>query len=298
MQRPTFRIGLRTIKTALAVMLSLFLASLFGELSIFPALASIAVMSRTFDDGLRECRCQALGILIGGFFGCLTAFLCPVPPIWVMGLGVMAIIFLCSSFHVGFSCSLSCAIFIVACMTEADQVFHDVLVRLFHTAIGLTVGLSINYLVIPYNNAKKIYSLLQELIDFLPDCLDDCVFHGLYPDLSPLDRLVERLHYEMSIYHHQRFLRKRVHRDEYIFLCGCMQLAERIQQELKAICTMDCIGQPDADNLLYLRFLGLEVPEDGLPGRHSTDQDDAVTNYHLQKLLEARTYLLRLLQER
>ena len=47
-----------------------------------------------------------------------------------------------------------------------------------------------------------------------------------------------------------------------------------------------------------LRFLGLEVPEDGLPGRHSTDQDDAVTNYHLQKLLEARTYLLRLLQER
>ena len=54
MQRPTFRIGLRTIKTALAVMLSLFLASLFGELSIFPGLASIAVMSRTFDDGLRE----------------------------------------------------------------------------------------------------------------------------------------------------------------------------------------------------------------------------------------------------
>ena len=53
-----------------------------------------------------------------------------------------------------------------------------------------------------------------------------------------------------------------------------------------------------ADNLLYLRFLGVQAPEDGLPSRHSTAQDDTVTNYHLQKLLEARTYLLRLLKER
>ena len=296
--RPRFRLGLRTVKTALAVMLALYFASLFGELSIFPALAAVAVMVRSFDEGLRECRNQAVGIFIGGLFGCGIAYAIPYPPIWIMGLGVMVIIFLCSSFHVDFSCSLSCAIFIVACMSEPDQVTHSVLLRLFHTAIGLSTGLAINYLVIPYNNAKKIYSLMQELIDLLPDCLDLCVFHGLYPDLSPIDRLVERLQYEVSLYHHQRFLRKRIHRDEYIFLCGCLQLSERIQQELKAICAMDCIGQPDADNLLYLRFLGLQAPEDGPPSRHSTAQDDTVTNYHLQKLLEARTYLLRLLKER
>ena len=69
MPRPKFRLGLRTVKTTIAVIISLFIASLFGELSIFPALAAISVMSRTFDEGLRECRNQAVGIFIGGVFG-------------------------------------------------------------------------------------------------------------------------------------------------------------------------------------------------------------------------------------
>ena len=107
MQRPHFRIGLRTVKTALSVMVSLFLASMFGKLSIFPALASGSVMSRTFEEGLLECRTQAVGICIGGILGCLTVLLATNPPIWVISLGVMVIIFLCSSLRVVFSCSLS-----------------------------------------------------------------------------------------------------------------------------------------------------------------------------------------------
>ena len=298
MQRPRFRIGLRTAKTALSVMISLFITSLFGELTIFPALASIAVMSRTFDEGLRECRNQAVGICIGGIFGCVTVFLVPNPPIWLMALGVMVIIILCASFHIGFSCSLSCAIFIVACMTDQSLVIANTLTRLFHTAIGLIVGLTINYLIVPYNNIQKIYELFQQLIDLLPNYLEQCVLRGLYPDLTSMDTLLERLHYEITIYRHQRFLRKRIHRDESIYMNGCLQLAERIQQEMKALCNMDCIGQPDTDNFLQLRCLGLNAPETDLPPRPTTQQDDTVTNYHLQKLLEARGFLIRLLQDR
>ena len=43
MARPKFRLGLRTVKTALAVIISLFVASLFGELSIFPIQVSHSV---------------------------------------------------------------------------------------------------------------------------------------------------------------------------------------------------------------------------------------------------------------
>ena len=296
--RPRFRIGLRTIKTALSVMLSLYLASFFGELSIFPALASVSVMSRTFDDGLRECRNQAVGIVIGGVFGCGTVFLLPDPPIWVMGLGVMVIIFICASFHMGFSCSLSSAIFIVACMTDPDQVASSVLTRLFHTAIGLGTGLAINYLIVPYNNSKKIYELLEDLTEQIPDCLDQCIWKGLRPDLTPMDELIARLDYEMSIYRHQRFFRKRLHRDEFVYMNGCLQLGKRIHQELWTLCAMDRTGMPDADNFLQLRRLGLEAPETGLPVRNNTPEDDAVTNYHLRKLLEARLFLLQLLKDK
>lgn len=271
MPRPKFRLGLRTVKTALAVIISLFITSLFGELSIFPALASISVMSRTFDEGLRECRNQAVGIFIGGVFGCVTATVFPNPPIWGIGLGILMIMVACSSFNVVFSCSLSCAIFIVACMTEEHLVITNTLIRLFHTAIGLTTGLLINYLIVPYNNSKKIYDLMTELLEELPAYLDQSILHQLYPDLTPIDTTIERLHYEMTIYRHQRFLKQKLHRDEYTYMSGCVQLAERIHQELTLLCRMDRTGTPDEDNLFQLRCLNLEIPENALSIIHCTE---------------------------
>lgn len=298
MPHPRFRLGLRTVKTALAVIISLFISSQFGDISIFSALAAISVMSRTFDEGLQECRNQTVGIFIGGLFGCITALLFPDPPIWGIGLGTLLIIFACSSFHVVFSCSLSCAIFIAACVTERELVIPNTLLRLVHTAIGLVVGLLINYLIVPYNNSRQIYRLMEELLSELPACLDQCVLQQLYPDLRPLDLKLERLHYEMTIYRHQRFLRRRQHREEYIYMCGCVQLAERIHQELTLLCSMDQTGVPEQDTLLRLQELGLELPEGGLQAHGCTGEDSIVTSYHLKKLLDARGFLQQLLAER
>ena len=298
MRRPRFRIGLRTVKTALAVIISLFITSLFGEVTIFPALSSIAVMSRTFDEGLLECRNQAVGICIGGLFGCLTAILFPDPPIWGIGIGILFIMAACSSLKVVFSCSLSCAIFIVACMTEPELVIPNTLIRLYQTAIGLSIGLLINYTIIPYNNSKKIYSLMEDLLNDLPNVLNKRVILGLYPDLTPMDTQIDRLHYEMTIYRHQRFIRRQAHRNEYSYMSGCLQLAERIHQEMTVLCQMDAIGVPDADNNRQLRAIGLEIPESGFAMCSKNDKDHIVTNYHLHMLLQARLFLLELLQNR
>lgn len=298
MSRPKFRLGLRTMKTTLAVIISLFIASQFGELSIFPALASIAVMSRTFDEGLIECRNQAVGIFIGGVFGCVTATAFPNPPIWGIGLGILLIMIACASFNVVFSCSLSCAIFIVACMTDEHLVIGNTLIRLFHTAIGLTVGLLVNYLIVPYNNSDKIYDLMNDLLGELPEYLDKCLIMQLYPDLTPSDTIIERLHYEMTIYRHQRFLRQRLHRDEYTYMSGCVQLSERIHQELTALCRMDQVGILNEENLFQLRCLGLEIPEASPALSSIPEEYTSVTNYHLKKLLDARQFLQDLLENR
>jgi len=296
--RPRFRLGLRTVKTALSVMLSLYIASLFGELSIFPALASVSVMARSFDEGLRECRNQAVGIIIGGIFGCAIAYLVPYPPIWVMGLGVMFIIFFCASFNVGFSCSLSCAIFIVACMTEPSEVGNSVLVRFFHTAIGLTTGLVINYLIVPYNNSSKICELLEDLADDVPQYLEQRFFHNQFPDLSPMKAQLDRLDYELSIYRHQRFIKKRLQHDEYSYMSGCLQLAQRIYRELQVLCGMEQVGIRSPELLQALLDSGVKLPDTGIPNHPPSSEEDTVTSYHLKRLLEARSFLIEMLETR
>lgn len=292
MHHPQFRLGLRTVKTALSVMLSLYLASVFGELSIFPALASIGVMSRTFDEGLRECRNQAVGIAIGGAFGCLAALALPEPPIWVIALGVMVIIVLCASFHVGYSSSLSCAIFIVACMSEPSEVVHSVLIRLFHTAIGLGTGLLINYLILPYDNSRKIYGLLEAFLRQIPAELDALFSRQSGLSASRADAL-QQLDYELSIFRHQRFRRKGQHRMTYMHMTGCAQTAELLHQELTVLRHMSRLGPPNGDNLVKLQCMGLTPAQWDFS---ATEEETTVTNYHLRRLLEHYTQLKRLLE--
>lgn len=293
MHQPRFRLGLRTIKTALSVMLSLYLTSLFGSLSIFPALAAIGVMSRTFDEGLLECRNQAVGITIGGLFGCFAALALPEPPIWAIALGVMVIIFICASFHVGYSTSLSCAIFIVACMSDPDEVVRSVLIRLFHTAIGLSTGLLVNYLVLPYNNSAKICQLLAQILDTIPGSLSAIFEQQERPDTAFMDTLMEQLQYELSIYRHQRFRNKWLHQEEFTFFTGCAQTAQRLHQELIVLCRMAAIAPPDEENRTRLMCLGLQISGDS---SDASQEETIVTNYHLRHLMEYHTQLTRLLE--
>lgn len=293
--QPQFRLGLRTIKTALSVMLSLYVTSLFGELTIFPALASIGVMSRTFDEGLNECRSQAIGIIVGGLFGCLAALAFPNPPAWLIAFGVMIIIFLCASFHVGFATSLSCAIFIVACMSDPNDVVHSVVVRLLHTAIGLAIGLFINYFIIPYNNSRKIYSKLEELQSTIPQLMTQLFSQQVKPDLKPLHTLLEQLDYEMSVYRHQRFLRKRQHQELYRHMSACAQAAELLYQELTVLCRMSSLGLPSQENTILLQCMGLPSIKSSST---ASEEEAVVTNYHLSQLLEYNTTLTRLLKTR
>ena len=63
-------IGLRTVKTGLAVALALFFADLRSSpLPIFAAIGAIVAMNRTVGDAFETCRTQFFGILLGAGFG-------------------------------------------------------------------------------------------------------------------------------------------------------------------------------------------------------------------------------------
>ena len=71
-------------------------------------------------------------------------------------------------------------------------------------------------------------------------------------------------------------------------------IADRMEQELSALCTLDLPGIPDADNCRRLEELGLTLPD--FTGRKCTEEIDFVCNYHLKTALQAREYLLELLE--
>lgn len=292
-------IGLRIFKTALAVTLSILLVRLFVDNSLtafYAAFGAAIAMETTFSKSLKQALTQLVGVLAGTAFGYVSVLLFPtITPAWIAGLGILILLVLSQIFKLSFSASLSCIIFLSACLLPTDNILRDSLFRLRDTAVGIGVALIINALIRPYNNKKRILSVLAQLRSLMPPLLHQVIVQERVPDLSDLVPLLRRLDREMELYHSQRFFHRK-HDDEAL-LAGCKQLVERMVEELEAICGMDSPGDLAMENAARMQELGMDLPEAGISGRKCTRHDTIVMNYHLDKLLAAYRFLGELMEE-
>lgn len=286
-------LGTRVVKTAIAVTLSVFLIRFFttDDLSVFyAAFGALIAMDTTFSNSLRQGLTQLIGVLAGTVMGYLSVLLFPsMTPAWMAGLGVLLLIVLCNALKLSFSASLSCIIFLSACLTPTDDIVRDSLFRLRDSSLGIGIALAVNALIRPYNNKKRILALLGTLRAQIPGEIEQIVVREQFPDLQESIALLRRVDRELSLYHSQHFFHRK-HDDEAL-LRGCYQLAQRMLQEMEAICGMDCLGDLAMENAAVMQELGMELPEAGLPERKCTRHDTIVMNYHLDKLLSAYQYL-------
>lgn len=286
-------LGTRVVKTAIAVTLSVFLIRFFttDDLSVFYAgFGALIAMDTTFSNSLRQGLTQLIGVLAGTVMGYLSVLVFPsMTPAWMAGLGVLLLIVLCNALKLSFSASLSCIIFLSACLTPTDDIVRDSLFRLRDSSLGIGIALAVNALIRPYNNKKRILALLGTLRAQIPGEIKQIVVQEQFPDLQESIALLRRLDRELNLYHSQHFFHRK-HDDEAL-LRGCYQLAQRMLQETEAICGMDCLGDLAMENAAVMQELGMELPEAGLPERKCTRHDTIVMNYHLDKLLSAYQYL-------
>ena len=291
-------LGTRVVKTAIAVTLSVFLIRFFAtdDLSVFYAgFGALIAMDTTFSNSLRQGLTQLIGVLAGTVMGYLSVLLFPsMTPAWMAGLGVLLLIVLCNALKLSFSASLSCIIFLSACLTPTDDIVRDSLFRLRDSSLGIGIALVVNALIRPYNNKKRILALLGRLRAQIPGDIEQIVVKEQFPDLQESVAILRQLDRELNLYHSQHFFHRK-HDDEAL-LRGCYQLAQRMLQEMEAICGMDCLGDLAMENAAVMQELGMELPEAGLPERKCTRHDTIVMNYHLDKLLSAYQYLGELMK--
>lgn len=291
-------LGTRVVKTAIAVTLSVFLIRFFttDDLSVFYAgFGALIAMDTTFSNSLRQGLTQLIGVLAGTVMGYLSVLLFPsMTPAWMAGLGVLLLIVLCNALKLSFSASLSCIIFLSACLTPTDDIVRDSLFRLRDSSLGIGIALVVNALIRPYNNKKRILALLGRLRAQIPGDIEQIVVKEQFPDLQESVAILRQLDRELNLYHSQHFFHRK-HDDEAL-LRGCYQLAQRMLQEMEAICGMDCLGDLAMESAAVMQELGMELPEAGLPGRKCTRHDTIVMNYHLDKLLSAYQYLGELMK--
>ena len=293
-KRSRIYIGPRTLKTAVAVILSMLIVDYYGASSsklIFAMLGAMAAVMPTFKESLESCLTQIVGVVFGALAGVFLIAM-PIPSLVAAGIGIILVITLYNALRIHFSPSLPCFIVVLICTTPDIQPIAYSLERIWDTAIGLGVGLLINTLVFPYDNSrlirKTVESLDREVILFLEDMF--AVDHRL-PDMKEMTRKIEALDSQLIIFSKQKLLMKlRRQQEELELFRACERKAKLLVAHMEVLCHQDHAGKLSVKNQEELSDCGADISNQR-PLEHHHDHE-IVTNYHVGQILHLRQELL------
>lgn len=287
-------IGLRTAKTTAAIILSMALVHFYGTTDskyIFAMLGAMAAMEHTFQESLEACLTQFIGVLFGAVVS-LVLLMLPVHSVVQCAIGILLTITLYNTLRIRFSPSLPCMLIVIMCTTEGIQPIPYAISRFWDTAIGLIVGMSINTLVFPYDNSRRIRatveSLDKEVIDFLEEIFDG---DSILPNPEIMVHKIDELEQQLQIFSKQKFLmhaRRQSEKLQKFKLCHTN--ARELVAHMEVLCHLDEPGILNEENRQLLASCGANIRDERT--LELFQEVDIVANYHVSQILSLRQALL------
>lgn len=195
------KIGLRTIKTGIAVFISMYIAEIFQLNSpFFVCIASVLTMQVTVSESFAIGRNRMIGTLIGAGIAILCIVMNLSSSI-LNALWIILTIFICVQLNLKKSITIACLVFlsIVLQSVEGDGVLYG-LSRILDTFVGIMVGVLVNFFVFPPNIQKRIILYEKSLMKETFGVLDALFLKARVIDLQGLREKLEVLNREYAIF--------------------------------------------------------------------------------------------------
>lgn len=295
-----FHIGLRTIKTAIAVIISMIIVEFLGTSEsklIFAMLGAMAAVQPTFKESVESSLTQIIGVVFGAVLAVILQFM-HLPPLVATGIGIVLVITLYNTLHLRFSPGLPCLIVVMLCIHPEEKPILYALERVWDTAIGLFVGMLLNMLIFPYDNSRRIRiaaeSLDKDLIEFLEDMFDG---DDILPNVSLMSAKISEIDKQLNIFAKQKlFWRLRRQKEELHAFQNFENKAKTLVAQLECLSMMPQPGRLNQANKLLLEECGAQIRDTRTID--TATETDIVTNYHICQILSLRSELMEILRNK
>ena len=188
------KIGLRTIKTGIAVFLAT-LAGYYGlvETPVYTVSVCIFSIKNTMKSSISDARSRILGTLLGGLIGYIFALLTH-GEIVSTAIGVVFIIHLCNLFKISDSAGIASVTFtaILIGIGQNDPLTYSIF-RTIDTLIGLLIALVVNYGVSRHKHLKYISSAFNSVHVDCIDLVSDMVAKNDFSEYPKYEELFDDL---------------------------------------------------------------------------------------------------------
>ena len=141
------KIGMRTIKTGIAVAICTFLAKYLVHNPMYAGVGCVVSVQDTVKGSFKLGFNRVLGTFIGGLVGFLCVLIKPGDPI-ISGLGIMASIYICTTLDIKSGIVVSAVTFLLVHLGIIDSTpAYYAISRVIDTSVGVVIGIVINYIL-------------------------------------------------------------------------------------------------------------------------------------------------------
>ena len=161
------------------------------------ALAAIITMQVSTVDSFKIGRMRILGTAVGAGIG-LSLVLIKPESVLLSGLGILLIVAICTKLQWHGAVQIAAFVFMAIMLNMNGQnPFLYSGTRLLDTAVGVAIGVGVNYGIAPYNNLRKIHEQLYAVKAFLEAEIDPET--GMVA-IEPLRAMMLSLKSEVGLY--------------------------------------------------------------------------------------------------
>ena len=289
------KVGLRNLKTALAVALTIFLSQILNLRSpFFAGIAAITAMQSSVSESFSSGVDRMFSTILGGTIALLFSLVAPENPFFI-GLGIIIIIYLCNVFNWKQSVQLSGMVFLSIILnyeegSRVDYAFY----RTVDTLFGLVIGTLINYFVLPPNledkmveSVQKMYLQVKNMVGAIIWKEEGVELETLRKDLVEIEENYNILKKETKLNLYKSHTLDNL---EIIF-----ELLENIYSNLSIVYSMDKAKYIDEENRKSLeKLFNKKVPE---YNKQNEDELNLIYNYHLKNIVDNLNNINILLKE-
>lgn len=290
------KIGMRTVKTAIAVSLTIFIAQIIKLKSpFFAGIAAIIAMQSSVAGSFKAGKSRMLGTVLGAALGLVCSLISPTNPI-IIGMGVIVIIHLCNVLEWKKSATIAAIVFLsITYNQEPGNRLNYSLYRTLDTFVGIIIATLVNFFILPPNFKDKVHFSCNNILAESLNLIESLIWKNKDINIGELEHIKNNL---KTLEDYYGTLREEVE----LNICkgeDCKHLKNTydsfkdIYDNLSILSSIDFDPIINRTNTQVLeKMYDKKVPHSH---RNAMIEMDIVFNYHLKIILEEMEYLIEIL---
>lgn len=288
-------IGMRTIKTALVVVLSYIASSILNdELSFALIYAAVICVETSVVSSFKIGYNRVLGTVVGGVIGLLMSYI-PLYGAITMAAGVVVTIIFCNLLNIkkATGIAITLVIIIVTGSSESSPAIYA-MQRTLDTVIGIVIATIVNMLIYPPDQMIRVRDSFQKYREAAKNVVGDLILYGITDGLDALGSQLDGFKDTFNELNKELPILKKYDKEEYEYYTLMVEASEKVLIYAEATSLSEPSVRMTKDNHLKLKkLLSLELFQTDFVNMDTSTREDMIYNYNLAKLISALEKILK-----